>query len=104
VEALPNPEANGPAWFVTNIQWAESANEEILAIDELDTKTTAVVHQEFKDVVEKTTFAVDSTAQIELVTVKPDYLHYETEANEAQLAVFSELYYPHGWQAYINDK
>ena len=104
VEPLPNPDANGAAWFVTNIQWAANANEEILALDVLNTKTTAVVHQEFKDIVGEATFATDTTAHIELVTVRPDYLHYETEANEAQLAVFSELYYPHGWQAYINDK
>jgi uncharacterized membrane protein YfhO len=46
--------------------------------------------------------ARDSTASIDLTEVKPDYLVYESSSKTAQLAVFSEVYYPHGWNAYVN--
>ncbi|MCW5520511.1 hypothetical protein J1N09_11710 [Aureitalea sp. L0-47] len=100
--AQRNPFANGNAWFPESVLLAESANEEILLLDSLDTKRTVVVHAEFKDKLPLAEMARDSTASIDLTEVKPDYLVYESSSKTAQLAVFSEVYYPHGWNAYVN--
>lgn len=100
--AQRNPYANGPAWFVENVILAENANEEIRLLDSLDTKRTAVIHTEFKDKLPLEKIARDSTATIELVQQQPQHLIYEASTKSPQLAVFSEVYYPHGWNAYIN--
>ena len=102
--AQRNPYANGPAWFVGNVQFAETADEEILLLDSLDTKKTAIVHQEFKDRLPLENIQRDSTATIELVAHQPNHLTYEASTKSPQLAVFSEVYYPQGWNAYINGK
>src|SRR5690606_33334491 len=65
---------------------------------------TAVVHQEFEGLIKEKIFSVDSLASVKLIDVKPDYLHYETENTQPGTIVFSEIYYPHGWNAYLNGK
>lgn len=102
--AQRNPYANGPAWFVENVQFAGNSNEEIQLLDSLDTKKTVIVHQEFKDILPLENIQRDSTATIELVQHQPNHLTYEASTKSPQLAVFSEVYYPEGWNAYINGK
>ncbi len=98
-----NTEANGNAWFVSKIKVVNTANEEIIALDSLDTKTTAVLEKYMASKNKlKPTYQVDSTASIQLKAHKPNYLKYaSTNANDG-LAVFSENYYEQGWHAYIN--
>ena len=45
---------------------------------------------------------IDSSASINLVDYKPDYLKYSSQNSNNGFAVFSEIYYKDGWQAYIN--
>lgn len=101
--AQRNPYVNGPAWFVENVQFANSADEEIKMLDSLDTKKTVIVHSEFKDQLPLENVVRDSTATIDLVFHEPSHLTYETSTKSAQFAVFSEMYYKDGWNAYIND-
>lgn len=100
--AQRNPFANGNAWFVENIQPAEDANEEILLLDGLETKTTAVVNKEFIPLIPSENIERDSLATIDLYSYQPNHLVYETASKTPQVAVFSENYYPKGWHAYIN--
>lgn len=106
-ESVPtiNPGANGPAWFVSDIKAVTSADEEMKALDSLNTKTTAVINKaEFPDAVQKTSYAVDSTATIQLIAYEPNYLKYKSDNSNEGLAVFSEIYYPQGWNAYMDGK
>ena len=100
--AQRNPFANGNAWFVENLLLAENANEELLLLDSLDTKRTVVVHKEFQDKLPLENIVRDSTATIDLTQYKPNHLVYESSSTSPQLAVFSEVYYPKGWNAYID--
>ena len=102
--AQRNPYANGNAWFVQNVIIAKDANEEIRGLDSLNTKTTAVVHTDFKDKLPLAKIERDSTATIDLVSHEPEHLVYEASTKSPQLAVFSEVYYKDGWNAYINNK
>ena len=100
-EAIQNPEANGPAWFVKEISLVNSANEELEKISEIDTKNVALI--------DKSKFTVqnivpDSSSVITLTDHKPNYLKYESQSSQAGLAVFSEIYYPKGWYATIDGK
>ncbi|MCR9183250.1 MAG: hypothetical protein NXH73_10020 [Flavobacteriaceae bacterium] len=104
VMASVNPAANGNAWFVKEAVMVETADEELLSLDTLNTKQTAVIHKEFQTQINQNKFVIDSTASIKLVEAQPNYMYYETENENQGLAVFSELYYPYGWKVYINDK
>tara|TARA_R110000823_G_scaffold311448_1_gene437091 strand:- start:105537 stop:107972 length:2436 start_codon:yes stop_codon:yes gene_type:complete len=102
--AQRNPYANGDAWFVENVLPAENANEEIQLLDSLDTKKTAVINKELLSKIPSQKIERDSTATIELFSYQPNHLVYEASTKSPQLAVFSEVYYPKGWSAYINGK
>ncbi|WP_179020292.1 YfhO family protein [Winogradskyella forsetii] len=98
-----NTEANGNAWFVSKLKVVADANQEILALDSLNTKTSAVIEKSVQtDHNLKSTYQVDSTASIQLKEYQPNYLKYETNNSNKGLAVFSEIYYAKGWNAYIN--
>ncbi|WP_166966302.1 YfhO family protein [Yeosuana marina] len=100
-----NDEANGNAWFISQLHSVQSANEEILALDSLNTKTTAVINKDWMDKENyKTTYSVDSTATIKLLDHKPNYLKYQSNNSNKGFAVFSEIYYPHGWQSFIDGR
>jgi len=92
----------GNAWFVSYIKPVKNADEEIKSIRNFNPELTAVVDERFKDNFFK--FRLDSSATIKLTEYKPDYLAYKSNANSDQLAVFSEIYYAKGWQAYIDGK
>lgn len=104
VEAQQNPYVNGPAWFVENVLTANSANEELLLLDSLDSKNTAVIRADLLDKIPTKNITRDSTASIYITQFKPNLLEYETSSETEQLAIFSEIYYPKGWKVFINDK
>ncbi len=97
-----NYDTNGNAWFVTNLEFVDSADEEIIALDSLNTRTTAVIRSDFADELPKD-YLLDSTAQISLVNYSPNKLVYKSTSASNQFAVFSEIYYKHGWKVYVDD-
>ena len=97
-----NPQANGNAWFVQNVKVVPDADAEILALDSLNTLQTAVIQERYANELPRNIFPQDSTDNISLVEHQPNYLKYQSSAQEAKLAVFSEVYYPDGWNVYID--
>lgn len=97
-----NPEANGNAWFVDGLKYVSSANEEIVALDSLKTKSVAVFDRSNFGDTTNFTIKADSTANIKLIGYSLENLKYESSSSENQFAVFSEIYYKDGWNAYIN--
>ena len=99
-----NPNANGNAWFVSDIQFVKTPNEEIKAVGEIDNKKTAVVSVEDQKYFEGKNLQSDSTAVIELKNYLPNQLEFKTQSKTPQLAVFSEIYYPKGWKMLLDGK
>ena len=98
-----NPYAYGNAWFVDQVQYVDNANEEIDALHTADPAGTAVVDARFKEVLKGLTESHrDSLSTIRLTSYEPNRLVYETENSGDAVAVFSEIYYPDGWQATID--
>lgn len=98
-----NSEANGHGWFVNKIKVVKNADEEINSLTNLKSKEIAVMHEKFANKLNKTSFAKqDTTAQIKLLSYKPNKLTYESSNKFDGLAVFSEIYYPYGWIAKCN--
>ncbi len=93
----------GPVWFVKGIRFVNNANEEMAALDNLDTKDSAVANKTFSNVL-KSSFTPDPAATIQLVKNENDVVTYTSKAPSDQLAVFSEVYYDKGWNAYIDGK
>lgn len=97
---IPNPAANGPAWFVPLAALVNSPAEELSATASVDTKKMAVIDQSQFTLTGSVAF--DSTATVKLVEQKPAYMKYETTSTTGGLVVFSEIYYPKGWHAFID--
>jgi len=97
-----NPDANGNAWFVNTLKVVENANEEIKALDSLDTKNVAVINKNSISEKFKTQYTIDSLANIELTSYSANKLKYISKSNLDQFVVFSEIYYKNGWNAYID--
>lgn len=97
-----NPDANGNAWFVNSVNVVNDANEAILALDSLQSKKHAIVEQEFADKLPRKRFEKNSDYTIKLKSYKPNELAYNYNVAEDRVAVFSEIYYPHGWKAYVD--
>ena len=100
-----NPNANGNAWFVQKVKFVNSPDEEMKALDSLDTKNGAIVNQkEFGTQLKNTTFVKDTLATITMNSYKPNHLKYTSNNPNSGLAVFSEMYYADGWNAFIDGK
>ncbi|MBR6063280.1 MAG: YfhO family protein [Bacteroidales bacterium] len=99
---VENPNAMGNAWFVDNVVIANTPNEESDALNTINLHNTLVTDIKFQNFVKDFRPHHDSEAQISLTKYAPDYVEYDYTASEDGIAVFSEIYYPYGWNAYID--
>ncbi|WGD34423.1 YfhO family protein [Olleya sp. YS] len=98
-----NNDANGNTWFIENLLSFDSADEEIKSLDTLSNKKVAVYSKSAKTKINlPNTFKKDSLSTIKVVDYKPNYIKYESENTNDGFAVFSEMYYGSGWNAYID--
>lgn len=102
VKPLRNPGALGNAWFVDSIVSVSGAVEECSAIGQVNLRNTAVVGQDFAGFISGFRPGHDESASIKLNTYAPDVLTYTSNSSADGVAVFSEIYYPYGWNAYID--
>ncbi|MBL0200426.1 MAG: YfhO family protein [Chitinophagaceae bacterium] len=102
-QAVRNPFAMGNCWLVKEVKFVKNADEEMKALDSFDPAAVAFVDERFKAAIPFSP-VYDSTATIRLIENSNDEIKYEFNAAGNQFAVFSEIYYPHGWEAYIDGK
>jgi len=101
--AQQNPGAFGPCWLVKGIKFVNSPNAEMLALDSTNVRDTAILNDTFKAVVKQQP-VYDSSASIKITERQNDKITYASSAATPQFAVFSEIYYNRGWDAYIDGK
>jgi hypothetical protein len=99
-----NMQAMGNAWFVNNAHMVNNADEEINALTNFVPAETAIYDKRFENQVKGHFIAKDESATIVLTNYEPNHLTYKSETSREQLAVFSEIYYDKGWNAYIDGK
>jgi Predicted membrane protein len=97
-----NPDAFGNAWFVDSLKIVDTPNEESDALNEINLRNTAVLDKQFATFTNNFVTGHDSTAQIHLTKYTPEYIEYESNSDKDGTVVFSEIYYPYGWKAYID--
>jgi hypothetical protein len=100
---MRNPDALGNAWYVTNIFQANNPNEECAALGKVDLSNTIVVGDDFKEYVAGFKPAAQGST-IKLTSYLPDALTFQSNSSADGTVVFSEIYYPYGWKAYIDGK
>ncbi len=104
-EPLMNESRCGNAWFVDSYKIVENADAEILQIRNIDPKREAVVDKRFEDILKTVEFgAATQTDTIYMTEYKPDAITYKSKSTNGRLALFSEVYYPHGWEVTIDGK
>ncbi|MFN0203349.1 MAG: YfhO family protein, partial [Bacteroidia bacterium] len=101
---LTNSSALGNAWFVSEVKQVKNADEELAAMKGFNPAQTAIVADEFIKEVQGFVPAKDSASKITLLEYQPDNLKYEANNAKEGLAVFSEVYYGKGWNAYVDGK
>lgn len=101
---LVNPYAFGNGWFVRELDIVENADQEIAALNTIDPLVTAVVDRRFEGLTATPDTTRLSNATLVMESYKPNRLLYRSEAERDQVALFSEVYYPHGWKAFIDGK
>ncbi|MBK9358348.1 MAG: YfhO family protein [Bacteroidales bacterium] len=99
-----NMGAMGNAWFVKEVKFVDNADQEIDALTSFSPAQTAIVDKRFSKELQGLSIIPDSSANIELREYQPNKLKYVYNAAGEQLAIFSEIYYAKGWNAFIDGK
>ena len=99
---VSNTHAFGHAWFVDEYMMVKNADEEIVAIGENNLRTSAIIDERFSEQVAGKNFTRDPIGLISLKSYAPNHLVYDVDASTEKLAVFSEIYYDKGWNAYLD--
>lgn len=111
----PIPGANGNGWFVNEVKQVKTADEEMLAMkasalgdtvvpNGWNSKTTAIVRENQAKELQGYTFGKDSAANIKLTRYGLNDLSFASSNSQSGLAVFSDIWYPYGWEAYVDGK
>ena len=102
-KAIQNKYAMGNCWLVKEVKLVKNADEEMHSLDSFDPATVAFVDERFKaNILFSPVY--DSTAYIKLLKNQNDEASYDFNASSNQFAVFSEIYYPDGWEAYMDGR
>ena len=102
-QAINNQFALGDCWLVKEVKLVKNADEEMKALDSFDPELVAFADERFKASIPFMP-TYDSMAYIKLIENKNDKINYDFNAASNQFAVFSQIYYPDGWKAYIDGK
>ncbi|MBL7110691.1 MAG: YfhO family protein [Bacteroidales bacterium] len=100
--AQRNFDALGHAWFVEDVKLVDNADQEMEAITHFHPADTVIMDKRFENELNTYTTGRDSLAFIRLISYAPNDLNYEYKTEKNGLAVFSEIYYPKGWNAYVD--
>ena len=96
--------AYGNCWFVDNFTAAADPNEEIGLLNKIDLHTTAIIGNDFAWVRNQSLNEDDMFSEndyIKLSHYAPNELRFSFSTSSPKAAIFSEIYYPDGWKAWI---
>lgn len=102
-QPLVNPEALGNAWFVNEVAYVDTPDEEMDALGVIAPDSVAVADVKFRDVLGASKPVTPGDTIYE-TTYAPNRLTYRARTANGGVAVFSEVYFPWGWKATIDGK
>lgn len=99
-----NPGALGNAWFVSSAQFVSSADEEMNSLTGFDPREEAIIDHRYQPMINLLKMNFDPNATIKLTSYNPEHMVYAYNSATSELAIFSEIYYDKGWNAYVDGK
>jgi hypothetical protein len=103
LSVIKNPHVLGNSWLVNDYKVVPNANEEILALKNLNASKTVLLREEYVDELELS-YTKGPSDYIRLESYLPNELKYSYQSSAKAFAVFSEVYYDNGWEAFVNGK
>ncbi len=115
-QVMKNPDACGNAWFVDEIKWVNTADEEMNGLKapqlgdtandptSFNPRKTALIRSTFKTQLGEGVIGKDSAAFVKLAKYGLDDISFTSNNSKEGLAVFSDIYYSKGWKATIDGK
>jgi hypothetical protein len=100
--AVLRPSTLGAAWLVKGTRIATDPVDALQTIGMMPLRDSAIIEIVDPKKLSSINTSFDSTARIGLSKADNDTLTYSFESTAPQFAVFSEIYYPKGWNAYID--
>jgi hypothetical protein len=98
---IKNNNAFGNAWLVKEVIPVENADAALKATISRNLSEGVVVNTN-KFPLAENTYSTGGTIRLE--EYQPNQLTYSFESDKKSFAVFSEIFYPKGWKAYIDEK
>jgi hypothetical protein len=96
--ALKNPSQLGAAWFVNSAKVVNNADDEMTALSTFNPSSEVLIDKRYN--LEQRSY--NATGSILLSSYKPNHLVYDVTAQDESFAVFSEIFYGKGWNAYVD--
>ena len=100
---MRNPGALGNAWYVTSLNVVNTPLQECESLGKTNLASTLIVGDDYKEYVKDFKPAANGST-ITLTSYAPDALTYKSQSSADGTVVFSEIFYPYGWKAYIDGK
>ena len=98
-----NPDALGNAWPVDSLITVDTADELLIKLKDTDISKVALsINNSIPSSISKEYNSGD-LVKIEKTKISSSHITYEFESLSDQLIVFSEIYYPSGWEVYVDD-
>ncbi len=101
--AQRNPDALGNAWFVDSLTYVDNADAEMAFLDDFNPAHSAVADAKFRQQLGDAK-AVQPGDTIYETSYAPNHLTYKSHSANGGLAVFSEIYFPWGWNVTVDGK
>ena len=101
LEAIKNPNAMGNAWLIDRIDYVDTPDKEMDAIETLDIAREAVADKKFADILGQPAAKAPGDT-VFLTSYAPNRLTYHVTSKAGGVAVMSEVYFPWGWKAIID--
>ena len=91
------------AWSVDSLITVDTADELLIKLKDIDiSKVALTINNSVPSTISKV-YKSDDLVKIEKTKISSSQIIYEFESLSEQLIVFSEIYYPSGWEVYIDD-
>ena len=100
---IENKYSNGKAWFIKNLIPTNSALEELNTLFNFNSKNQAIIDQE-KFKIDNTEKSYSQEGTIKLIEYSPNKIVYDIYNSSDAFIVFSEIYYPYGWEVKVNNE
>ena len=100
--AIENTDALGNAWWVENVEFVNTPNEEMAYLNGFNAGSSAVADVKYQHVLSNAAKPKVQGDTIYETTYAPNELNYFATTRNGGVAVFSEIYFPWGWKATID--